>query len=498
MSTLYSGKFKSIPRIVLLTLFLGTLNMTSSFACKKTYTLKEGISFSKQIASNSAKSYVISSRFDLTNEEVLLPRGSVLVFEEGGMLVNGKLAGSQTELKCNSPRAILGKNLLLSGKWTNKEIEVAWWDCYSDGKQDDYVPLHNISLSVSEMKKAKLVFPEKAKYCVGITFCDERSGSDKRDYVFDFSGCNVDIQMNGTTITVAPNGYTRYTLFMFRNNAKFSISDGHLIGDRIGHDYTASYYPKTHEFCFGIDVRGSEGTITNMNIEQFPGDGIRVFNDYDWSSKNTLSVASATVKDCSIHHNRRQGISVADCGEVLIENCQIFSIGDSDNIAGTAPKAAVDLEFESGEGVAGKIVVKGCTITDCNGGSVVTGSRNKNWDTIAVYDCKMTNAMPSFINQGGGKYDVHDLEISGGNKDAFRTVFNLPENVYNIYVRGSQYLNLSKKTYLKNCSFVSDNNRFYISMPEGAIFEGCTFDGLKGQDGCKYIPGIEFFGGFNL
>lgn len=485
-------------KIILVVFSLSLFDVAPSFACKKTYTLKEGIPFSKQISLNTAKTYVIRSRFDLSNEEVILPRGCVLLFENGGMVVGGKLIGNQTELKRNGSNAILGKDLLLAGDWTNKEIDVTWWDCYADGKRDDYVPLHNISRSVSEMKKVHLVFPKEATYLVNISFCGDRSGSDKRDFVFDFSRCDVDIQMNGTTIKVAPNGYTRYTLFMFRNNSIFSIANGHLIGDRMEHDYSATYYPRTHEFCFGIDVMGSVGAITNMDVEQFPGDGIRVFNDYDWFAKRTISLANTIVKDCSIHHNRRQGISVADCGEVLIENCRIFSIGDSDNILGTAPKAAIDLEFESGEGVAGKIIVRDCTFTNCNGGSVVTGSRNKKWDSIAVYNCKMTNAMPSFINQGGGIYDVHDLEIYGSNKDAFRTVFNLPDNLYSIHVNSSQYLNLSRKTYLKNCSFMADNNQFYISMPEGAFFEGCTFEGLKGQDGCKYIPGITYFGGFNL
>ena len=495
---MYLRILTQLSRIILFVVFLGMFNAVSSIACKKTYTLKEGAPLSQQIASNTARAYIIRSRFDLSHKAVQLPRGAVLIFENSGMITNGTLIGNQSELKCYSSGAILGKDVLLAGNWTNQEIDVAWWNCYADGKGDDYMPLHNISLSVSNIKKSKLVFPKDTNYLVGITFCDDHYGSDKRDFVFDFSGCNIDVQMNGSTITVAPNGYTRYTLFMFRNNTKFSISDGHLIGDRLGHDYSATYYPKTHEFCFGIDVRGSVGTITNMEVEQFPGDGIRVFNDYDWATKTTHSVASATIRECSIHQNRRQGISIADCGNVVIENCRVYGIGDSDNIAGTAPKAAIDLEFEAGEGVAGKIIVRNCIFTDCNGGSVVTGSRNKKWDLIAVYDCKMTNAMPSFINQGGGNYNVHDLEIVGANKDAFRTVFNLPDKVYNIHVEGSQYLKLSKKTYLTNCSFASDNSKFYISMSEGAVFEKCSFKGLKGLDGSKYIPGITFFGGFDL
>lgn len=106
--------------------------------------------------------------------------------------------------------------------------------------------------------------------------------------------------------------------------------------------------------------------------------------------------------------------------------------------------------------------------------------------------------MPSFINQGNGAYDIHDLVVRGRNKDAYRTVFNLPSEIYNVTVDGTQRLNLARETQARNCSFTSDGDSFYISAPYGVTFEDCDFSGLIGAPNCPYIPGIDYYGGIDL
>ena len=111
------------------------------------------------------------------------------------------------------------------------------------------------------------------------------------------------------------------------------ICNGYIEGDRYEHNYDK--IDSTHEWGFGIDIRGSKYVeINNVQIQKTTGDGIIIGNyiTNDGTSEN-ISILNCKISDC-----RRQGISVVDADMVDIYNNEIH------DIQGTLPKTAIDLE----------------------------------------------------------------------------------------------------------------------------------------------------------
>lgn len=146
---------------------------------------------------------------------------------------------------------------------------------------------------------------------------------------------NIIFDCNGSTLKHIDCDVVNYAVFSVTDVQNVTIMNGILLGDKETHNY--GNVQSSHEWGFGIDVRGSQNVIlNNLNISNFTGDGI-ILNDIIKSGKYVVS-KNIKILNCNIHACRRQGISVIDADIVDIYNNEIH------DIQGTLPKTAIDLE----------------------------------------------------------------------------------------------------------------------------------------------------------
>ena len=142
---------------------------------------------------------------------------------------------------------------------------------------------------------------------------------------------NITLDLNGSTIQHVSSSYPNYAVFSVTDVQNVEISNGIIIGDKYTHEYIAS---STHEWGFGIDIRGSKNVvINNVQIKEVTGDGI-ILGEYT----NGEYAENVKIRNCKITDCRRQGISI-----VCAENVHV-SENEIDNIKGTTPQCSIDVE----------------------------------------------------------------------------------------------------------------------------------------------------------
>ena len=141
-------------------------------------------------------------------------------------------------------------------------------------------------------------------------------------------------------------------------------------------------------------------TLSGCTIRNCWGDGVYIGRYGDGTPTDIV------IENCTMHYNRRQGISVVHCNGLIIRNCRLLKT------QGTAPEAGIDFECNSTEescknvlvencyfeenggcsvlvygGSAYEITVKGCVIRDEVGCSVETWALSPLSGYVHVQDC---------------------------------------------------------------------------------------------------------------
>lgn len=310
------------------------------------------------------------------NVDTLNNGGLVLKEDFIGRQVNGWLAEhpeATTTVQDNSLTSDK-MNSELKAWIRSNAINVKDFGAVGDGVTDDTKAIKNAFATLKDY--GYIVFP-KGHYIVTPT-------SNKQSFIKLTGLKSVTIDLNGSTIEVATNGYPNYNLFELVDCENFVITNGALKGDRLTHDYTTISSP--HAFGYGVFLRSSltseeepsdtlkcGGEISNCEIHNFTGDGV--------VTKNGMSPATITIKDCKIHHCRRQGISILDSDTVVIDNCHIHHIGTFDGIEGTSPMCGIDIEGISGTKTINFVNIKNTVIEDISQYSVVAVSP-KTYETV--------------------------------------------------------------------------------------------------------------------
>ncbi|GMW00829.1 MAG: hypothetical protein AMXMBFR84_19660 [Candidatus Hydrogenedentota bacterium] len=125
-------------------------------------------------------------------------------------------------------------------------------------------------------------------------------------------------------------------------------------------DYQKPPYEKA-EWRMGIRIMGSKKvTVEGLRIESSGGDGI-----YVGAGGNLNWCEDVTVRDCVVHDNHRQGISVISARNLLIENC-VFS-----NTGGTPPEAGIDIECDAETDCFVNCVIRNCVFESNSGHAIL-------------------------------------------------------------------------------------------------------------------------------
>lgn len=159
---------------------------------------------------------------------------------------------------------------------------------------------------------------------------------------------NKVIYGNGAVIKMAPYAGTNYRIIDAKGITQ--ISDLTIIGERDEHIGT------TGEWGIGIHLSNCNyAHIANVVVKKCWGDGIYLGSENSDTGEN--GCANASIVNCIIDHNRRNGISIINCNNFVIDGCRI-----SNNI-GINPQCGIDIERnKTNEITAG--IIKNSTFID--------------------------------------------------------------------------------------------------------------------------------------
>ena len=338
--------------------------------------------------------YKITKDIDLGESTLTIPEGCTLDFQ-GGSFSNGTIVGNNTIISNVTAGNILFYEISFSGTFV----------CSS---------LYDRNFSYIEKLKLFKAFEilANSQRNTNIYISEDvvvEASIEDIHYVFDIPS-NVHIFLNAT-ISLSPNDYTHYTIFnvLDKNNVVISGS-GSLIGDVKEHTGDEG------EWGFCIHIVGSENiTVDGIGLKEAWGDGISV------DSSTTKRSRFVTIKNCYIYGNRRQGISLEGCSDVIVDNCVIEDTG---KIKFTGPGSAIDIEpWREGEyaenitisncidknntlGIVAYKLVKNCLVENC----YINGYMSISAEDITYRNCNMSRQLLYLQSSSVYEYNLIKFE----------------------------------------------------------------------------------------
>lgn len=217
-------------------------------------------------------------------------------------------------------------------------------------------------------------------------------------------------------LRVFPTHMPAYALVSIYDTNKSKISGGHLIGDRESHDYSPyidiyGSSRNTHEFGYLINIVGAHDvTVEGVTMSSSIGDGVMVSQNKLRNVDGSLTDGNRTTErllilDCEVSEVRRNGISITDGDDVIIESCNIHHIGNGAQAydssgnkvyssSGVAPKYGIDLEAYRERGSDGvlleyqkveNVVINNCDLYENEAGDIISYTASY----ITIENCRM-------------------------------------------------------------------------------------------------------------
>ncbi|MDR0558919.1 MAG: right-handed parallel beta-helix repeat-containing protein [Prevotellaceae bacterium] len=278
---------------------------------------------------------------------------------------------------------------------------------------------------------------------------------------------NITIDLDGATFKSVNSKSPAYSIFCIYRVNNVTVKNGRIEGDKNVHNFDMQVTPSgrncgTHEWGYGIDIAGSADiVIDSVEIYNTTGDGILVgthgmFVDKVGAGITTDGVISKniTVKNCNIHSNRRQGISIIGAVGATVTDCKIHNIGSknpADIRNGTAPGAGIDLEGELDWQVK-NIVIRNNVFTDNAAGAVICHRHSENVEI----DGNTTNGAIGVVF--GHKIIIRSNTVE--NSGIFVAETNRPRNV----IIEDNILNMSPVKILMNIFVIVRRNTIINSI----------------------------------
>lgn len=311
----------------------------------------------------------VDSKKDLKGRTWKLPKNKILVVRNHGLLCNGTLQGTNSQLYVEGNKVGIAKNIVIAGTWKNKTIHDSWFEFDANPQFNSTPLIKNILSLTNDEDSCHIIFDADRVYMVEHTYKGKVNFSDQISYEIDKNGkkkrnyldlytdklaytrlfmipSNTHITMNNR---IELKGTRMGVYFMFWQYGKENITidgTGSFSGDMLSHkyDYTmieGDRYWGEWGFVFRFSACRNI-TIKNVLVENAFGDCIIVCADY-WN-KNVKDRVSRniTIENVTIRKARRNGIAIA-AKNAVIRNCTFESCG-IDEIKGTAPRAAIDFE----------------------------------------------------------------------------------------------------------------------------------------------------------
>ena len=325
--------------------------------------LRKDKTFAEQVTQANTI-YEIRYDFDLDGKRVPLPSNCVLKFNGGRLL-----------------------NTSFQGRVSNEYVRPEWFGAIGDGITDDTLAIQ-AAINICE----SVVFAPKT-YLVS----NQHNVSYKDFYALTLYKGKHYLYGNNATIKLADNDLQYYAVLRVTSTESTIIDNFTIIGDKDNHiDPT--------EFGFGILVEYGNNfvNIRNCDISKMIGDAIIVDKYYSTEDDSKTIV----IEKCTLHHCRRQGISLLNGTDVFIKDC-ILS-----NIEGTNPGSGIDIEPVA-ENLL-RTTISGCHFIDCKRGLITAlNSLTGEVDTINVDNCDFKNCEIILTGADGVSININGVTTTG-------------------------------------------------------------------------------------
>lgn len=378
-------------------------NTTAGISVKDSITKSERKNVLTQDMINDPNTiYEIRYDFDLNGAEITLPENCVLKFN-GGSLNNGTLKG-RVLIENKNGNLI---NIEIQDDFSIKDDETFIvdnniWGIFNDGTSSEVTTagINNAFIFAHKLgfKKVKLL---PGTYLVEI----------KKDLLYNklFNECVVlysDTEYDFTNVTIKQQAHANQqaSLLLLFDCTNTSILNGTLIGDRVTHDYTTG----TSDRCYGINIVTSKNVlIKDTTIYDFPSDAIFITGtsslDYKGQGQFNPNTGSkqVSISGCDLSHCRRQGISIVNAFDTLVENCNIHDISLNEEM-GIAPGSGIDLEPWNETFVAEIVLrttIKNCTFNNNRKHIVIANIfAHSTLITGCVFESKKPEEKPQYVS----------------------------------------------------------------------------------------------------
>ena len=254
----------------------------------------------------------------------------------------------------------------------------------------------------------------------------------------------------GAKFSVIPNASWNYCLLNLTNSKNVNILNGELVGDRDKHDtkYTKNFRTTTKyqgETGWGILMAGAQNVnIIGNNIHDFWGDGIDLYGD----NANPGVNQNIVIKNNTLNHNRRQGISVENVNGLVFDHNLV------ENTDGTAPRAGMDIEpanfKDPSMRIAHDITITNNTFRNNNGSGLMTYGLSTHAEGFSDGPSRISNLT------------IKNNTFDGNNTNSFAVEGTASEGAWN----WQQNMN-GQLTVLGTSNATAENNKFINPNPKG-------------------------------
>lgn len=402
--------------------------------------LRKNKTFAEQLSLTNT-TYEIRYDFDLSENEVIIPQGCVLLFN-GGCLVNGTLVGNHTIIQTDTKKIFEG--IKIKGSWDCHVIYSEWFANKTD------VLKEVIALSHEDVYN---------HIVIGNSIYDVSCPSDSSRY-----SNRGALELNSNThltilgeVRMIPNALEFYNVIQLNNSENIRIDGGgYIVGDIDEHSGDT-------EWGHGISTMAVKNVvIENLKIKNCHGDGINVGITqqldkesntlYEMEMSNNIKIRNVVIDKCS-----RQGISVVHAENCIIQNSFISEI------QGRAPMAAIDLEPDK-TGYVRNVVIDNIVAKNCELGICIYSQdeERNHLQNISITNCQ-------FI-------DIRNTDLYLSQSELTEITNCVFSNALNVFV--GQYV---KKCIISNCIFpAKETGKLSIyENPDGKgndiTIENCNF-----------------------
>ena len=270
---------------------------------------------------------------------------------------------------------------------------------------------------------------------------------------------NITLDLNNSIIKQEKNNSIAYISISIQDYNNVEVSNGIIIGDKNEHDYVPD---SENQWGHGVYIKNAnEITLNNLEIYDAIGDGICISGEYANENNTTNNI---DIKNCNIHSNRRQGISIGSGNNINVYNNEIHDIG------GSPPHTAIDLEPNGGWQRVSNVIIKENKLynlksnraisvnayvenvdiigNEMNGG--IFGQYAKEY--VSIQNNKIKNASIRFDYRE--QYIVNNIFINGNELDSVAIIV---EGCNNIEINNNFIKGKDIQVYSSNCTITNNN-----------------------------------------